>query len=232
MSGGSTDVSSPMIPLGTWQVLKYFPNNWTFYSGDFTFSCRENTTSLQWKITKQKQKQNKQTKKTNFYIPFISISKPHINQWASLVAQKVKNPACNAGDQGSIPGSGRSPGEGNGYPLQCSCLENSVDRGAWQAIVHGVTKSQTRLNDQHAHINPYKLPYSDRITWLHPFCEESMCFKEQRSTHAGKSVSEITTLERDLIPLSRTMYSFPALSLSCPLLFEDSLALYPQVYVH
>ena len=44
------------------------------------------------------------------------------------------------GDPGSIPGSGRSPGEGNGNPLQCSCLGNPIDRGAWQAAVHGVTK--------------------------------------------------------------------------------------------
>jgi len=55
----------------------------------------------------------------------------------------VKNPPANAGDAGSIPGSGRSPGGGNGNPLQYSCLENSMDRGAWQATVHGVTKSQT-----------------------------------------------------------------------------------------
>ena len=48
-----------------------------------------------------------------------------------------------AGDLGSIPGSGRSPGEGNGNPLQYSCLENPMDRGAWRATVHGVTKSQT-----------------------------------------------------------------------------------------
>ena len=53
--------------------------------------------------------------------------------------------ACNVGDQGSIPGSGRSPGEGNGYPLEYSCLENSMDRGAWRAIVLEVTKSQTQL---------------------------------------------------------------------------------------
>ena len=51
--------------------------------------------------------------------------------------------ASNAGDPGSIPGLGRSPGEGKGNPLQCSCLENPMDRGAWQAAVHGVTKSQT-----------------------------------------------------------------------------------------
>ena len=52
-----------------------------------------------------------------------------------------------AGDPGSISGSGRSPGEGNGYLLQHSCLENSMDRGAWWAIVHGVTKSQIRLSN-------------------------------------------------------------------------------------
>ena len=53
----------------------------------------------------------------------------------------------NAGDLGSIPGLGRSPGEGNGNPLQDYCLENPMDRGAWQATVHGVAKSQTRLSD-------------------------------------------------------------------------------------
>ena len=60
-----------------------------------------------------------------------------------------KESACNAGDPGSIPGAGRSPGEGNGYPLQCSCLENSMDRGAWWATIHGVSKSQTQLGDEH-----------------------------------------------------------------------------------
>ena len=58
-----------------------------------------------------------------------------------------KESACNAGNAGSIPGLGRSPVEGNGYPLQYSCLENSTDRGAWQSTVHGVAKSWTRLSD-------------------------------------------------------------------------------------
>ena len=58
-----------------------------------------------------------------------------------------KASACNAGDPGSIPGSGRSPGEENGNPLPYSCLENSMDGGAWWAIVHGVAKSWTRLSD-------------------------------------------------------------------------------------
>ena len=60
----------------------------------------------------------------------------------------VKNPSATAGDTGDldlIPRSGRSPGEGNGNPLQYSYLGNSMDRGAWQAIVHGVTNSQTQL---------------------------------------------------------------------------------------
>ena len=58
-----------------------------------------------------------------------------------------KASACDAEDPGSIPGSGRSPGEGNGNPLQYSCLENPMDEGAWWATVHGVAKSQTRLSD-------------------------------------------------------------------------------------
>ena len=60
---------------------------------------------------------------------------------------EVKASACHAGDLGSIPGSGTSPGEGNGNPLQYSCLENPMDRGAWWAVVHGVAKSRTRLSD-------------------------------------------------------------------------------------
>ena len=65
----------------------------------------------------------------------------------------VKNPPANAGnsrdvgDVGSIPGLGRSPEGGNGNPLQYSCLENPMDRGAWRTTVHGVAKSQTQLND-------------------------------------------------------------------------------------
>ena len=59
---------------------------------------------------------------------------------ASLVAQWLKNLPANAGDTSSIPGSGRSPGEGNGNPLWYSYLENPMDRGAWWAIVHGVAK--------------------------------------------------------------------------------------------
>ena len=60
-----------------------------------------------------------------------------------------KQSVCNAEEPGSIPGSGRSPGEGNGNPLQYSCLENSMDRRAWWATVHGVAKNWTQLRDFH-----------------------------------------------------------------------------------
>ena len=60
-----------------------------------------------------------------------------------LGGSDAKESACNAGDPGSIPGLGRSPGEGSDNPLQYSCMENPTDRGAWWSTVHGVTKSQT-----------------------------------------------------------------------------------------
>ena len=79
-----------------------------------------------------------------------------------MVALVVKNPPANAEDtrdEGSIPGLGRSPGEGNGSPLQYSCLENSMDRRAWWATVHGATKSRTRLSTHagliHTHMHVY-----------------------------------------------------------------------------
>ena len=61
--------------------------------------------------------------------------------------------AFNVGDPGLISGLGRLPGEGNGYPLQYSCLENSMDKGAWQTMVHGVTKSWTLLSDFHIYFS-------------------------------------------------------------------------------
>ena len=66
----------------------------------------------------------------------------------------VENPRADAGDPGLIPGSGRSPGEGNGSTLQYSCLGNPMDRGAWQATIHGVTKEpdMTERLSMHTHI--------------------------------------------------------------------------------
>ena len=67
--------------------------------------------------------------------------------WGFLCGSAGKKPACNAGDPGLISGLGRSPGEGNGNPLQYSCLGNPMDGGAWQTTVHGVAKSRTQLSD-------------------------------------------------------------------------------------
>ena len=64
-----------------------------------------------------------------------------------LIVKKLPANAGDARDRGSVPRWGKSPGEGNGNPLQYSCLENPMDRGAWWATVHGVTKSQTPLSD-------------------------------------------------------------------------------------
>ena len=72
----------------------------------------------------------------------ISLGRP---RWLS--GRKSTGKAGDSGDAVSVPGLGRFPGVGNGNPLQYSCLENSMDRGAWKAAVHGFTKSQTRLSD-------------------------------------------------------------------------------------
>ena len=76
---------------------------------------------------------------------------------------EVKASACNAGDLGSIPGLGRSPGEGNGTLLQYSCLENPMDGGAWWATVHGVAKSQTWLSD-------FTFTFTSLLMMVHPLC--------------------------------------------------------------
>ena len=77
----------------------------------------------------------------NHYLRLICL------MWASLVAQMVKNLPAVQETQVHIPGSGRSPGEGNGYPLQYSCLESPMNRGAWWATVYGVADSWTCLSD-------------------------------------------------------------------------------------
>ena len=87
---------------------------------------------------------------------------------------EVKASACNAEDLGSIPGLARSPGEGNGNPLQHSCLENPMDRGAWWATVHGVAKSRTRMSN---------------FTFTFYYCtlspENKLCAPEATPRHCG-----------------------------------------------
>ena len=80
-------------------------------------------------------------------IRILSVSMPHSGLNDFPDGSDGKASAYNAGDPVSIPRLGRSPGEGNGNPLQYSCLENPMDRGAWLATVHGVAKSQTRLSN-------------------------------------------------------------------------------------
>ena len=80
----------------------------------------------------------------------------------------VKSPAANAGDVGSVPGSGRYLVEGNGNPLQCSCLENSMDRGAWRATVHWVTKESDRTWWLNSDNNSHDLAGSSCIQWVLP----------------------------------------------------------------
>ena len=96
---------------------------------------------------------------------------------ASLVVLMVKNPSANAGDardMGSIPALGRYPGEGNGNSLQYSCLENTMDRGAWWATVHGVAKSWTWLKQlsRHAHDYYHNLAQVEgrTVSSLNPVC--------------------------------------------------------------
>ena len=93
--------------------------------------------------------------------------------WASPGGSDGKESTCNAGDPGSIPGLGRSPGEGNGNPLQCSCLKNPMDQGAWWATVLGIEKSRTRLSDQHTQwiLSPLSEPTVSLSRFLMPpFC--------------------------------------------------------------
>ena len=85
----------------------------------------------------------------------------------------VKNLPANAGDVGLIPGLGRSPGEGNGNSFQYSCLGNSIDRGVWQVIVHGVTKGRSRLSNFtftfHFHaLEKEMATHSSVLTWRIP----------------------------------------------------------------
>ena len=80
-------------------------------------------------------------------VPYKSRESEIMGSFRQGSGSDVKESTCNAGDLGLNPGLGRCPGEGNGYPLQYSCLKNPMDRGDWRATVHGVAKSQTRLND-------------------------------------------------------------------------------------
>ena len=98
-------------------------------------------------------------KKKTQNVLFLFIDKLFFNvlkHWNSLVVKTVES-ACSAGDPGSIPGWGRPLGEENGYALQCSCLENPTDQGAWRVTAHRVAKSWTQL---HFHFKTSPLSFS------------------------------------------------------------------------
>ena len=95
------------------------------------------------------------------------LSKYPSNQSGFSGSSVIKNPPANAGDVGSIPGLGRSPGKGNGYWLQYSCLENPMDRASQWAAVHGVTKSQTLVSDW-AHSTSIPMARMELGRYMHP----------------------------------------------------------------
>ena len=113
---------------------------------------------------------------------------------------KVKAFACNVGDLSLIPGSGRSPGEGNGNPLQYCCLENPMDGGAWWATVHRVAKSRTRLSTlacthMHSGFSPnlfYDFPIVSKHYWNLVKIIRGLGFRESFSVvHLGWSKTSI-----------------------------------------
>ena len=100
--------------------------------------------------------------------------------WGFPAGSDSKVSAHDAGDPGSMPGLGRSPGEGNGNPLQYSCLENSMDGGAWWATVHGVTKSRTWLSD-FTHFTSCDLTQMCLLVYYQIFQVECLCFPSYRT---------------------------------------------------
>ena len=119
--------------------------------------------------------------------------------WGFPGGSDGKESAWNAGDPGSIPGLGRSPGEGNGYPLQYSCLGNPMNRGAQQAAVHGVAKSQTRLSMHSCMACTSQAPSSLRV--LDTQMEGQLLSKPQ----AGMTCSRVSSF---LAPRSHVSFIF------------------------
>ena len=106
-----------------------------------------------------------------------------VNKGAFQAAQEVKNLPVNAGDAGSIPGLGKSPGEENGKSLQYSCLGNPMDRGAWLTTVHGVAKSRTWLSIAQR---------SNLIIYIHLFTQQ--IFTKSFSMHELTSLQNLKVI--------------------------------------
>ena len=99
-----------------------------------------------------------------------------------------KESACIAGDPSSIPGSGRAPGEGNGCPLQYSCLGNHMDRGAWWATVHGMVRSWTKPSNIQFHFGLPAPPSEGAPSFLHPLFQ---CKQQASREREGKKRAEL-----------------------------------------
>ena len=115
---------------------------------------------LIWLLLQESQPRHREQQERLFFLPYtlsLSLSSNHSKDldaiffFLNMCGSDRKEFTCSAGDPSSIPELGRSPREGNGYLLQYSCLKNPIDRGAWQATVHGIAKNRTWLSDFHIH---------------------------------------------------------------------------------
>jgi len=144
------------------------------------------------------------TFRANSFMDKISLIEIRTNQLGFQVVLVVKNLSANAGnvrDVSLIPGSGRSPGEGHGNPLQYSCLENPLDRGAWQATVHRVAKSWTRLKQLSMKASFYQITLwcqSLMHCWL--TCVQSLWYGPE--TRSKESLIHGGLIKKPLFPFS------------------------------
>ena len=127
---------------------------------------------------------------------------------------EVKASACNVGDLGLIPGSGRSPGEGNGNPLQCSCLENPRDRGAWWAAIYGVAQSRSRLKQLSSMTQVVKDLPAVRETWVRFLGWEDLP-EEGMATHSSNLAWRIPWTEEPGRLQSIGLQSFNGIGFTC-----------------
>ena len=131
----------------------------------------------------------------------------------SLGGPDGKESACNVGDPSSIPGSGRSPGEGNGNPFQYSCLENSMVRGTGQAPVHGVAKNWTQLSGFTAHFTSNNLISSDWTTMIHTDLPGFTLVASQSHHHHGTE-TEWLVVVLDLPPCNNPVFTLSSMHLN------------------
>ena len=121
--------------------MHFYYNNKKYKKSTGSFSSIKLTSTSKVFQEKHIEKEGNLYKRHHFMVKWSVVYPPDIG------GSESKESACNAGDLGSISGMGRFPEEENGKPLQYSCMENPMDREAWQATVHGVVKSWTQLSD-------------------------------------------------------------------------------------